>query len=84
MYFWNVGTDLFNIDLRNLEEKHLTFVSVSQQDSRHELLLAVRPEGIPDQDLLLRQLALQVQGVPPVELDFSCRTHKQEIIVFII
>lgn len=45
----------------------LTFVSVGHEDARHEFLLAVVTEGVPDHDLLLRQLTLEVQSVPPVE-----------------
>merc|ERR1712168_365823 len=43
------------------------FVPVGHENAWHELLLAVGTEGVPDHDLLLRQEAVHVQGVPPVE-----------------
>lgn len=45
----------------------LTFMSVGHEDAGHEFLLAVVTEGVPDHDLLLCQLTLKVQSVPPVE-----------------
>lgn len=45
----------------------LTLISVGHEDAGHEFLLAVVAEGVPDHDLLLCQLTLQFQGVPPVE-----------------
>ena len=45
----------------------LTFVPIGHEDSGHEFLLAVVAEGVPNHDLLLCQLTLQIQGVPPVE-----------------
>lgn len=45
----------------------LTFMSVGHEDTGHEFLLAVVAEGVPDHDLLLSQLTLQIEGVPPVE-----------------
>lgn len=45
----------------------LTFMSVGHEDAGHELLLAVVTEGVPDHDLLLCQLTLEVQSIPPVE-----------------
>lgn len=45
----------------------LTFMSVGHEDAGHEFLLAVVTEGVPDHDLLLCQLTLEVQRVPPVE-----------------
>ncbi len=51
----------------------LTFISVCHKNTRHEFLLAVRAKGVSDHDLVLRQLALQLQSILPVELDFSCQ-----------
>lgn len=55
----------------------LTFVSVGHEDAGHEFFLAVVAEGVPDHDLLLCQLTLQIQGVPPVEwhLGWGSNTH---------
>lgn len=47
-----------------------TFVSVGHQDAWHEFLLTVGAEGVSDHDLFLCQQTLQVQGIPPVKLDF--------------
>lgn len=52
---------------KNIMCASLTFVSVGHEDAGHEFLLAVVTEGVPDHDLLLCQLTLKVQGVPPVE-----------------
>lgn len=57
-------------------DNSLTFIPVCQKDARHEFLLAVGSEGVPDHDLVLRKLTLQVQSITPVELDFSCHTFK--------
>lgn len=57
-----------------LANRSRTFIPVCHQDARHQLLLAVGSKGIPDHDLLHRQLALEVQGILPVELDFSWQT----------
>lgn len=45
----------------------LTFSSVGHEDAGHEFFLAVVTEGVSDHDLLLCQLTLQIQSVPPVE-----------------
>lgn len=64
---------------KNQEITHgLTFISVCQKDAGHEFLLAVRPKGVPDHDLILCQLALQVQGIKPAKLGFSCQKRKNE------
>ena len=63
------------LDWLNIPE-YLTFIPVCHHDARHELLLAVGAEGVPDHDLLLRQLTLQVQAVTPVKLDLRCQTFR--------
>lgn len=42
-------------------------MSVGHEDAGHEFLLAVVTEGVPDHDLLFRQLTFQIQSVTPVE-----------------
>lgn len=60
-----------------MKYESLTFISVCHNDARHEFLLAVGPEGVSDHDLVLRQLALQFQGILPVELDLGCQTFRR-------
>lgn len=63
----------WNKSSHGLRSPGLTLVSVCHDDARHEFLLAVGVEGVSDHDLILRQLALQVQGIEPVELDLCCQ-----------
>lgn len=58
-------------------------MSVGHEDAGHEFLLAVVAEGVTDHDLLLRQLALQIQGVTPVEIHLGCesKTSAQHTVV---
>lgn len=54
-----------------------TPISVGHHDARLELLLTVGSDGVSDQDLILLQLALQIQGIKPVELYFRCKKKKK-------
>lgn len=62
---------------RMMKNEPVTFISVCHKDARHEFLLAVGPEGVSDHDLILCQLALQFQGIKPVELDLGCQTFRK-------
>lgn len=59
-----------NYKLSMWYKQTLTFISVGQQDSRHEFLLAVGVKGVSNHDLLLRQETLQLQSITPVKLHF--------------
>lgn len=54
-----------------------TPISVGHHNARLELLLTVVSDGVSDQDLILLQLALQIQGIKPVELNFCCKKKKK-------
>lgn len=54
-------------ETENEKKRKLTFISVGQDDSWHKFFLAVRIEGISNHNLILGQLALEVQGIPPIE-----------------
>lgn len=61
-----------------------TPVSVGHNDARLELLLTVGAGGVSDQDLILLQLALQIQGIKPVELNFCCKKKKKKEGIFLM
>lgn len=67
---------LFNKNKQNIK-KRFTFISVCHNDARHELLLTVGPEGVSDHNLILCQLALQIKGIKPVELNLRCQRRKE-------
>lgn len=55
----------------------LAFISVCHDDAWHEFLLAVGSERVSDHDFILCQLAVQLQGILPVELDLCCREQNE-------
>lgn len=68
---------LFQKIKRKIRDR-FTPISVGHNDARLELLLTVVSGGVSDQDLILLQLALQIQGIKPVELYFCCKKKKEK------